>query len=225
MKQELEKFIDSLLLKGDINDKTKELLIKKANQDGEDALMFEIELEQKINDKKHKVQSSIEQPIVIEKPKSEKLGDVKKCPGCGSIAQSFQTKCTDCGHEFRNIEVANSAQLFFQKLEEIENSREKSIFSGVFNGHADLISKKKAGMISNFPVPNSKDDLLEFLSLALPQAKVNTGIFSKATESQKVVSIAFKQKCEQIIMKARFSMKDDKKTLEEINGYAKEIGV
>ena len=33
----------------------------------------------------------------------------------------------------------------------------------------------------------------------------------------------WKTKCEQIVMKARFSMKEDKKTLEEINMYAKEL--
>ena len=32
-------------------------------------------------------------------------------------------------------------------------------------------------------------------------------------------------KCHQIIMKARFSMKDDKKTLEEIEVYAKQLGI
>ena len=35
----------------------------------------------------------------------------------------------------------------------------------------------------------------------------------------------WKAKCEQIIMKARFSMKEDKKTLEQIEDYAKEIGL
>ena len=36
---------------------------------------------------------------------------------------------------------------------------------------------------------------------------------------------AWAAKCEQIIIKARFSMKDEKKTLEEIEHYAKQLGV
>ena len=32
-------------------------------------------------------------------------------------------------------------------------------------------------------------------------------------------------KCEQIVMKAKFSMKEDKKVLEEIMLYAKELGI
>lgn len=35
----------------------------------------------------------------------------------------------------------------------------------------------------------------------------------------------WKAKCEQIIMKAKFSMKDDKKILEEILEYAKELKI
>ena len=39
------------------------------------------------------------------------------------------------------------------------------------------------------------------------------------------LALTWFQKCEQIVMKARFSMKDDKKTLEDINYYAKELGI
>ena len=40
-----------------------------------------------------------------------------------------------------------------------------------------------------------------------------------------VCSCLGKGKCEQIIMKAKFSMKEDKKVLEEIMNYAKELGI
>ncbi len=36
---------------------------------------------------------------------------------------------------------------------------------------------------------------------------------------------AWRAKCEQIIMKARFAMKDDKKTLNEIEFYAKILNI
>jgi hypothetical protein len=36
---------------------------------------------------------------------------------------------------------------------------------------------------------------------------------------------AWLAKSEQIIIKARIAMKDDKKTLEEIEGYAKQLGI
>lgn len=40
-----------------------------------------------------------------------------------------------------------------------------------------------------------------------------------------VLSKAWKAKAEQTIIKARFSMKDDKKTLEEIDFYAKQLKI
>ena len=40
----------------------------------------------------------------VSAPKSDKFGDVKKCPSCGSIVETFTTKCGDCGYDFRNIE-------------------------------------------------------------------------------------------------------------------------
>jgi hypothetical protein len=35
----------------------------------------------------------------------------------------------------------------------------------------------------------------------------------------------WKTKCEQIIIKAKFALKDDPKTMEEINYYAKELEI
>jgi len=35
----------------------------------------------------------------------------------------------------------------------------------------------------------------------------------------------WKSKCEQIIMKAKFSLKNDKSVMEEIMNYGKEIGI
>ena len=85
-----------------------------------------------------------------------------------------------------------------------------------------LIIKKKA-IIQNFPIPNTKEDILEFLALALPLAK-KTGFFEQ-DEVKKEMYPIWKAKCEQIIMKARFSMKDDPETLAEINEYGKQIGI
>jgi hypothetical protein len=60
------------------------------------------------------------------------------------------------------------------------------------------------------------------LSLAVPQAKVS---FWSQDETAKELAPVWKAKCEQIIMKAKFAMKDDKDTLSEIAGYAKELKI
>ena len=83
-------------------------------------------------------------------------------------------------------------------------------------------------IISNFPVPTTKEDILEFLSLAVPKAKQIGNFLSKNNPENKAHNEfvqVWKTKCEQIIMKAKFSMKEDKKALEEIMQYANELGI
>ena len=176
-----------------------------------------------------------------ENPKSNKLGDIKKCPGCGAIVSLSSAICADCGHEFSNIEANASIQKLFELLNEVESGRKDSdtnnplkalggfyakTFSGMTGGgKADRMKKE---IISNFPIPTTKNDILEFLFLAVPKAKIIGTLFTKSqpeNKSHNEYVPTWKSKCEQIIMKAKFSMKDDKKTLEEINVYAKELKI
>ena len=69
---------------------------------------------------------------------------------------------------------------------------------------------------------NTKEDILEFLSIAVPESKKKLSFIEIP---KKNLRKAWTSKAEQIIMKARFAMKDDKKTLEEIEVYAKELGI
>ncbi|MDC1195872.1 hypothetical protein N8010_00780 [Crocinitomicaceae bacterium] len=64
--------------------------------------------------------------------------------------------------------------------------------------------------------------------MAVPKAK-QAGNFLTKQQPENLAHNEFvpvwKTKCEQIVMKARFSMKDDKKILDEINSYAKELNI
>lgn len=187
-------------------------------------------LEAKLFEKKQSIRKN-ENPIVAA-PKSDKHGDVKKCPSCGSMVQSFSTRCQDCGHDFKNIETNSSIQKLFELLNAAENNRSggtSSMFGklqSVF-GVTD-VDKRKIELISSFPIPTTKDDMLEFLSLALPKTKLSKTLGFLEADKDKIPNMyarTWKQKCEQIVMKAKFSMKDDKKALEEIMQYANELGI
>ena len=52
MNADLEKIVDSVLANGELTDRSRELLMKKAEQLGVDLLDFELELESKIAQKK-----------------------------------------------------------------------------------------------------------------------------------------------------------------------------
>ena len=130
-------------------------------------------------------------------------------------------------------------------LDEVESQRDDKVtaggvIGGLFKnsigggalsnalGGGSKTDKRKKEIISSFPIPNTKNDILEFLSLAFPKATAKGNFLTKNNpeyiEHNEFVSV-WKAKAEQIIMKARFAMKEDKKTLEEINHYANQLGI
>ena len=236
--EKLDKLIEMALMDGELKEKEKQVLFKNAETMGVDLDEFEMVLEAKLFEKQKSMEQ--EKPKTKEAaPKSDKFGDVKKCPACGSMVQSFQIKCIDCGHEFSNIESNVSINKLFEMLNDAENERKDEgmsvgkalggMFANAYGlGGGDKVDSKKKTIISNFPIPTTKGDIVEFLSLAVPKAKTAGNFLTKDKPENKghnnFVNV-WKTKCEQIIMKARFSMKEDKKTLDEINNYAKELKI
>ena len=237
--EKLENLIEMALMDGELTEKEKQVLFKNAENMGDDLDEFEMVLEAKLFEKQKSIEQ--EKPKTTEAaPKSDKFGDVKKCPACGSMVQSFQIKCIDCGHEFSNIQSNTSINKLFEMLNDAEDTRKEDTssnnpFAAMGNLMAQNImagtsktDKKKMEIISNFPIPTTKEDMIEFLSLALPKAKQIGNFFTKDQPENRVhnnFAKVWKSKCEQIVMKARFSMKDDKKTLDDINNYGKELKI
>lgn len=233
--ENLMALIDFAISDGELTEKEKQILFKKAEAAGIDLDEFEMVLDAKLFEK----QQSVKPDAAIQSvaaPKSDKFGDVKKCPACAAIAQSFQTKCTDCGHEFSNIGANVSIGKLFEMLNACETDRKEqstSVFGAMGSMMTqglggDKVTERKKSIISGFPIPNTKDDILEFLSTAIPNAKQKGNFLTKQqpeNKSHNDLAPTWRSKCEQIIMKAKFSMKEDKKTLEEILMYANEIGI
>lgn len=220
----MEKLIHAALADGVLTEKEKQVLFKKAEAMGIDLDEFEMVLDARLYEKQHNKHQAQPQAAA---PTSSKYGDVKKCPSCGAIVQSFTTRCPECGYEFHGVGVVSSFAMLSAKLEQLD----KQISGGFFSAFKDeAIVNKKTSVIRNFPVPTTKEDILEFLTMATPIAMPATkklSIFSSDISSPEELKIAkaWKAKCEQVIIKARFSMKDDKKTLDEIEEYAKQLKI
>lgn len=231
MNQEILNLIEIAVADGEITEKERGIILRKAELLGEDIDEVEMILDGKLFEK-NKTKSE-----AFVAPKSEKFGDVKKCPSCAAIAQSFQTNCSECGQEFSNVGANVSIGKLFEMLNACESDRkeESNSIAGAFGslmakglGQGDKVTEKKKSIISGFPIPNTKDDILEFLSIAIPNAKQKGNFLTKQqpeNKSHNDLAPTWISKCEQIVMKAKFSMKDDKKVLEEIMQYAKEIGI
>ena len=233
MHPEIDNLITMALADGEMTEKKRGIILRKAESLGLDKDEIEMILDGKIA--LIKKEQSLNQTNV----KSNKEGELKKCPSCGSPVQSFATKCSDCGHEFRGIVAANSVKELYKELSSIEieeRNRIKTKMSFFQGGQAMTdhnleiaIANRISTTISSFAVPNSKEDILEFLSLALPQSKVKIsklfGMNGYVDKPKETIKTAWISKCEQVIIKAKFSMKDDKKTLDEIEYYAKQLNL
>ena len=226
----MEQLIEMALADGELTEKEKQVLFKKAEAAGIDLDEFEMVLDARLYEKQKAMQAP--QPVSVggATPNSKKLGDVRKCPACGAILESFITRCPDCGHEINGAGVVSSFNALISKLEEFDRNDRTNPIIGVWTGGEARRLQKKKQIIANFPIPTTREDLLEFLSMGVPLAQTKGNFFMRRNQNSEnyehdQLSSAWKSKLEQVLMKARISMKDDKATLAEIEHYAQELKI
>jgi len=142
MSPEIEKLIKYAVADGEATEKERAVIMRKAESLGEDL----DEVEMILNGELALIKK---QPL---HPKSNKEGDLKKCPSCGAPVPSLSLKCLECGHEFRNTEATLSINEFFKQVKSAKPD-------------------DRAIIISNFPIPNNKEDLIEFISMSVGNSK------------------------------------------------------
>jgi hypothetical protein len=248
MHPEIENLIEMALADGQVTNKEREIILRKATTLGLNLDEVEMILDGRIALMKKEMNASkIE--VDIPAKKQNKQGEVIKCPSCGAPVDSFTTKCIACDHVFREVEAnSNVKKLFndFQKIDRevrelyYQNGQDKMVFPASAFSKEKIIQKtnsqieteieasaveQKVNLMSLFPVPNSKEEILEFLVLCVPQASIKIGFFDKILQSKTKLKKAWMAKAEEVIMRARFAMKDDPKTLEQIEMYAKQLGI
>lgn len=139
-------------------------------------------------------------------------GVIHKCPSCGETWNSFSLTCPSCGYELRDGKVTNTLTEFTKKMEELENKRnpERSFISSFKKKFStDTIDQQKIALIQNFPIPNTREDILEFMIFASSNIdsnqynSLNSAIQNSATN--KALSNAWISKLEQTYQKAIFS--------------------
>lgn len=210
----MERLIDAALADGVLTEKEKQVLFKRAEAMGYDLDEFEMVLDAKLYDKTHSQQ---QQTVQTAAPKSDKYGDVRKCPNCGAIVETYTAICPSCGYAFHNVGNVSSFEALSRKLEELDRQKGGGLFS-VFKDES--IDNRRCEVISNFPVPTTKDDILEFLSMAIPLSG-KRGFLNPTSYLEN----AWYNKCKQVITKARFALREDKVTLAEIEKYAKQLKI
>ena len=94
--KDIEPLIDAALIDGELSDKEKQVLFKKAMTMGLDLDVFELVVDARLT----KMKKDAEEKAKAAAPKSNKYGDVKKCPACGAIVPQLTGFCVECGYEF-----------------------------------------------------------------------------------------------------------------------------
>lgn len=122
---------------------------------------------------------------IIGKKQSESIADAQaqyiqkqrdaignECPKCHKQIPPMSLECPYCHTKVVNKKANSSVQDLANKIEKVYYQK----FSG---NEIDQESKKNQriiDLITMFPVPNTKEDILEFLALAAPNSKSKGGI-------------------------------------------------
>lgn len=109
-------------------------------------------------------------------------GEVHKCPRCGEVLNSFASSCPSCGYEIRGNKVSSSVHNFTMRLSKMNDEQQKIM------------------LIRSFPIPNNKEDILEFIILA--SSNIEDSIDNELIDAWQV-------KFEQAYQKANMLFKDD----------------
>lgn len=170
--EKLEGLIEAILADGEIEESEMLILKKAAIKEGEDPDELEIVIKGRLA----KMMSNEAQGT----PKSDKFGgQAMRCPACGALHVAGTAVCPECGYAFTGIQATRSSEKLYNQLMTFnsENRVEaKGVVSSLMkmynlsdDGEAD-IARRKFDVIQSFPVPNSREDLIDFLTSIQPKA-------------------------------------------------------
>ena len=86
----------------------------------------------------------------------EKAGALKSCPACGETLKPLSLKCDSCGNDITIAKNIQSVDDFYKTLADISEIN------------------KRIKIISDFPVPASQEDIIQFLTICFSHARVLT---------------------------------------------------
>ena len=152
--------------------------------------------------------------------KEEYIGKIFKCSNCGEVMSQTMAVCPSCGIRVTGSKVVGSVQEFKKQLDALEASRKRNMV--FLNVMVDPVDMKKLTLIRNFPIPNSVDDVIEFMALAIANIDVSLSkntMMNKLESSfktaetgvtiSKTISDAWVAKLQQMYLKAEVAFPND----------------
>ena len=181
--KELENLINATLEDGVLEEYEKAALVKRAQAEGVDLTELEIYINSILQRrKKERTKAEEARQEIMDKKKKEAYGRV--CPNCGKQVNSMTLKC-DCGYEFTNTAVRSSVEILADKIEKITNEASR------IRDEEDREKKKTkeiVDVITIHPVPNTKEDIIEFCAMAISNSKTRGGLWGTTLGRIKILA-------------------------------------
>lgn len=115
--------------------------------------------------------------------------DFNRCPNCGSNISRMEIQCHFCGFQIAQRSVPNSVKSFAEELSRIEFEA-KDDFEGLteayqYEGKRETEKRygsksfeRKISFINSFPIPNTVEEIIEFILLAIANIDTKFGLNS-----------------------------------------------
>lgn len=137
-----------------------------------------------------------ESPTKETKPKS----GITRCPACGEIVDKNAVICPSCGFGIRDV-ADGSIALLSQKLDLIESKRPQKRKKDE-NDTISATDERKISLIRSWPIPNSKDDLIEFAAMASGNCIASPKLGNDRIAAEDALADAWRSKFDQAYAKA-----------------------
>lgn len=188
--KELENLIQATLEDGVLEEYEKAALLKRAQAEGVDSTELQIYINSILQKRqRERAEAEDAKQAEIDRKKKEAVGRI--CPKCQRPVPPMTIKC-QCGYEFVDTNRLSSVQILFEKLDSITltEAEEEGIKLGSQNENREnLILRKKIDIITTFPVPNTKEDIIEFCALALPNSKRKGGFLWGTPMGRSIIGV------------------------------------
>lgn len=142
-------------------------------------------------------------------------GEIRRCPSCGQVLDAFEPVCPACGFELRNVKASASLKELSQQLQQISLQSNKgasqTLLERLRRDSTDA-DDRASSLIKAFPIPNTKEDLIEFIIASA--ANINVDAFNdikrgNLSATDIAMSNAWLSKLEQAYQKAEIALERD----------------
>lgn len=229
--KELEEVIDAAIADGVLTDKERAVLHKRGQAEGVDPDELDVVIDGRLA--KIKKQEDWLRPTPPQNLGNQKMGNIIKCPSCGAQVTGGSAVCPECGYTFSNVAANSSAEKLQEKLDAFNRRQEEREDNRTIAGQITKVCSQGLGMdntykykmdiISTFPVPNTRADLLEFLTMLQYRAKSTGPRNGQNMSREEDLSYAYWLLFTNCINKARLSFSNDKDFQPYFSFYEEEI--